>query len=570
MLMKNKFSIGFTWSRRIQILFLLVVLGFGGWLRFHKIDQQGIQGIDDVKYVEEALRWSSGATPKYINGHFYRPMSYFLQGMAMRVFGKTDYAIKILHGLMDLFSITLIFCITARLTRSGWPALAAAYVYAALPKVVQLARQELLHAESTFFVLWSVLFYVVYRQNAEKKDREQHKISLLLVLSGFFLGLSAHTHFDMTFFMPGVLLHLFLSDYRAADKKNSLKDISLQVSVFCFSFFMPFILSFLLLGVEKAWSVFSSEIFGFNSIMQKRNAAIPSFQLFIRLLRYTFETFFSTRALVMAVLTLGALIVLLHGRIKNQLVCSANELPFLLIMAYWGVYSLFLHSFEARLGRLLLPLVALLLITVFQHYHSFIEAQIKRRNSSHVRFVVTIIAFVLPAIVILPRQHMQTEIKKSDLRYVYDLLKSKVNVENKLLVSPVVNRALGRVFQCSLYFGDQAIYQNQLPLKGSYSFDSLNKMLKNVPVAYIWLGRQPDMQLLDRSLPIPKRFVPWLRDPTNPYSLEKDLSVLRQYISYKQGVLLDMSDYGELYWLTGKQSGSSVTSSITGKYSDLK
>jgi hypothetical protein len=130
----------------IPIIFLFVIVFCSAWVRFEGINHQGIFWGDSFKYLKEAKRWATGQTPRFMGG-FYRPVLYFLQGMAIRIFGYNDYSIKMLHGIMDMIAIFLIFLIASILTRDLWAGVLSSLLYAFLPGVVKLVRSEMLQED---------------------------------------------------------------------------------------------------------------------------------------------------------------------------------------------------------------------------------------------------------------------------------------------------------------------------------------------------------------------------------------------------------------------------------------
>ncbi len=545
------------WGKRVPLVLLLIIIALGAWVRFQGVTQMGVYPYDGVSYTQEALRWASGQPPTFLQGRFYRPVSFFLQGMALRVFGVNDYAIKLMHGIMDLFSILLIYLISVQLTRSPWVGLAACLVYAFLPAVVLLARLELLHAESTFFTLWAIFFFLKLITRESETTQGNVFTYLLSALSGLFLGLAVNTHADLAFLAIGMVFYLFFSTFRSTAKGSSLKRFMILAIIFGVAFFTPYIVGFLLLGVQNAWAVFAKEVFGFDAAMSSKYASISKPTLLYNVITYTLTYYFHPRTFLIGILALGAVGIIIQRRIKKANNPTGSYLPIFLILTYILFYLLLFRFFAPHLGRLLLPLIPLFLIFLFQWYYLFLrDLRWLSVKGWHMGTVVFIgLALILFAFV--PKEIQGRRIKKPDFRYVYDLLKTRVDSKNQLLVTPAALSSIDGGFNCDLYFGNNALYQNRLPLTGDYTLETLQNLLNKLSVRFVWVGKKIDSRMLKQNFNLPERFKPWLRNKKSSYSVEKDLDILHRYINGRGGVLLDKSKLGELYLLTDDQTHSS-------------
>ena len=546
-----KINIKPKWEKRVSLILLFIIVVFGAWVRFNNISRYGIYPFDGVSYTEEALRWASGQSPSFIEGRFYRPVSFFLQGMALRVFGYNDYSIKLMHGILDLFSLVLIFFTALKLTRSPWPGLGACLVYAFLPGVILLAKRELLHTETTFFTLLAVFFLVIHITADPPPGKGKVRNDLMLALSGFFLGLAANTHADQAFLAVGMVLYLFFSTFRTAAKGTRVKRFVMLAAIFSAGFFIPFVVGFLLLGPQKAWAVFSREAFDFVPLQKARYESVSPFVLFYHIIVHTLNYFFTQKAFMIGMLLLGGGVIISWRRIKKLSAPSGSYLPLFLILTYITSYSLLFVSFAPHLGRVLLPIIPLFLIFLFQWYYLLITGF--RRLTIRGRPIGTavFIGLALILFVFVPKNiSIKGEIvRQTDFRYVYDLLKSKVDNQNKLLVSPATLKGtIDRGFRCNLYFGANAIYQNRLPLEGEYTLEKLQDLLNGLSIRYVWVGKTIDYSLMNSSGP--PHFKNWLYNKSFHYTVEKDLDILQRYVRKRDGILLNKSKLGELYILT--------------------
>ncbi len=529
---------------------LAIILIMGSWFRFQSVTQQGICPGDGVKYTQEALRWASGQPPTFLQQKFYRPAAYFLQGAGLRLFGINDYAIKLIHGIMDLVSILLLYRIVRRLTRSPWPGLAACLVYASLPAVISLSRMELLHTESTFLTLWAVLFLVVFITRSARSTSGKPASYSWLAGAGFFLGLSANTHADLAFLAPGIVVYLFISAFQPITAAWRVKRFLMTTAVFSAAFFTPYLIGMVLFGFRKVWTVFITETFQFNALMDTTYPNVSKPVLVYNLTRYTLKYYFGSQSLIAGLLALGSTGIMIQRRLTKVPNPAGSYLPFCLLFTYVTVYTFFFRSFEPRFGRIMLPLLPLFLTFVFQWYYLFLRdlrsMTLKRRQQGRLVFIGLAILWWG----FLPNAATEPQVEKTEYRYVYDLLKTRVDSRNKLLITPVAIVPYSRGFRCDLYFGRNAVYLNQLPLAGEYTLAALRDLLKKQSIRFVWVGNNADPSIQDPSVRIPENYKRWLRNEKYPYSVEKDIAIVYRYIMERRGVLIDRSKLGKLYWLT--------------------
>jgi len=155
---------------------------------------------------------------------------------------------------------------------------------------------------------------------------------------------------------------------------------------------------------------------------------------------------------------------------------------------------------------------------------------------------------------------------QSQYRLTYDILKNDVNSKNKLLIAPTIIYSplqpdLG--FQFDLYFGENAIYMRQLPIKNEYNLKSLKEVMKDMNIRFIFLGKKTHLTLLKTNSYIGKKYYGWLKNDGISYSLEKDLDIIQAYIQSKGGLLINKNSFGEIYYLTGDKQIQKNTGLIT-------
>lgn len=533
----------------LRIIFLLVILFVSAWVRFDGIAEQGIAKGDNSRYIREGKIWADGQPPKYA-GTFYRPVSYFLHGMAIRIFGYNDYSIKMLHGIMDMISILLIFIIASILTRDLWAGVASSLIYAFLPGVIYLVRAEMVHVESTFFALVAFLFFMLFEG---KKTKNSVKFFLLFI-SGFSLGLAANTHGDLAFLAPGYVLYLFVKSYNSQTKRKFLKEFLILSSIFTFSFFTPYLLGFLLFGTKKVLQVLLSELSAaqFGSVHICGQVSKPL--VFLYILYYLIKYYFIKQVFLIGMLLTGSIFIMIYRKKKKKSDPLLVYFPLILIFSYALLHSCFFDAFGG--GRYLMPLVPMVIFIITYWYNKFFIQFLGKYSLIAFIFLFLMIFLVNPKV-------MPGKMYKSQYRLIYDILKDDVNSKNKLLLAPAAIYSFDRAFKLDLYFGKNAVYMNHLPIKDEYNLKSLKELLKDMDIRYIFLGKRIDRRFIGKDFPLTGLYKRWFRNDKNPYSLEKDLEIIQAYIRSKGGMVINMNRFGKIYYLTGKKSVQKESGLIT-------
>jgi hypothetical protein len=135
------------------------------------------------------------------------------------------------------------------------------------------------------------------------------------------------------------------------------------------------------------------------------------------------------------------------------------------------------------------------------------------------------------------------------------MLKDDVNPDSKLLLAPVTIYSFDRGFQFDLYFGQNAIYLGRLPLNQAYNLESLKNLLKNKKIRFIFIAHRVDRRLLNPNPPFKGNLKNWLCNKRSPYSLEKDLEIIRDYIQSRGGKCINTNRFGEIFYLTDEKPG---------------
>lgn len=361
----------------LPVLLLLIVLGLSALIRFDHITGQGMSGGDGFQYLKEAKLWAEGKTPDFLNNRFYRPMAYFLQGMAVRIFGFNDYSIKLLHGAMDLLSILLIFLISTRLTKNCWTGLAGSLLYAFVPVIVRFSRHEMLQTESTFFVLLACFLFIV----SVTKETTSHQSFIFLGLSGFVLGLATNIHADLAFLGPGYALVLFIHSHKPGEIRNTFKKWFTRATIFSGSFFTPYVIGFILFGFKRVIRIFFNEMQAVNGDMVNAHGQLSALEILMNMISSFFIFFFRNRSALIAVLTCGMILIIVARRLQKRKDPAEAYLALILLVSYMVFYSLLVHTFVPSISRILIPIFPFLVLSLNYWYYMFFK-QLTRKYST--------------------------------------------------------------------------------------------------------------------------------------------------------------------------------------------
>lgn len=523
-------------------------------MRFNGITQQGINRGDGFSYIAEAKKWADGETPSFLNGNFFRPVSYVIQGSAIKYLGYNDVSIKVVHSSIDMLNIVLLFLIATMFANSMWCGIASSLLYAFLPRVVFLSRIEMVHVESTFFVLLTLLFFIL-------SERSHHKSRQLcifyLMLSGFCAGLATNTHIELAFLGPGYVIYLFSRKLFNKYYSASINDHIISSVVFTVSFFMPYLLFCIMLGFDTVWTVFYNEVSISENILTKRYGYTPKIILFATVFINSFKFYFLKQYILAMVLSINTILIVFFGFIKKKNEDGLLYLPVILILSYVGLYTIFINAFPPHYGRVFMPMLAMIIVTICIWHYKLCGYLIPKYG----QFVFG--ALILLVFIIIPKDLTDQRSYRSPYRYAYDVLKHHVNMENKLLVAPVAAYSFDLGYRSDLYFGENAFYLGHLPIDEKfnysdrkYSYKYLEKLLNAHKIKFIVITQRIDSRLLNSAFNIPRKpeqfnnLKNWVQNQNFDYSIQEDLKMVQKYINSNGGILLDADNKCKIYQIT--------------------
>lgn len=469
-----------TGPRALLYSFLVPALLFSVFLRFHNIEERGLDGSDNVYYTNISKAWTEGDFIYQVADEtfVYRPVTFLVYAAAIKLFGYHDSSIKKINAFLDSLNVLLIFLICSFLVRDSLlPAFSASILYGFLPTAILMARTELPHVLSGLMVLLAFYTFLLYFTSTSAWRKR-----FLLILSGILTGLGALTHEELIFLGPGYLIFLFLVFLHRGSHLRHLKPFVTDCALFSASIVMTshrMLLYNAALAHEQGAVPFEASTLGqvvgylervprllWNSILANSSSLV--LYLFV---------------LLLLILCFRPLLMKLLSRHQaNTLLPSLYYLPLVLVLTYFALYSYFFEQYFIRLFVPLFPLIVIFLVVCYSRLLSRLNLVF-----SHVAVfiaVLTVLSFNLEhyddpykewgftstwasAKIPLPfklgpayGRFLQQSYSMSWARAKYEQLKAKVNSDAKLLVtSSILYPWAGRrTLQMEYYFGDNAIY----------------------------------------------------------------------------------------------------------------
>ena len=536
-------------KKYIPLVLLLLVLILAAIVRFEDIANQGMNKGDSFDYLSEAKTWADGSPefmsePDYPEGKFYRPVSFALQGLAVSIWGYNDYSIKILHASFDLINIIMIFILAVIVTRGYWIGFISSLLYAFNPKIIYLARMEMVHVESTFFLLLTTIIFILAWNNEISNLRRY----ILLYISGVIGYLTFNTHADLAFVI--IMFPCFVA-FKVHQEKtgHKLQDYFKYMGVFSFGFFSPLFLGMVIFGFERVYSIMYSEFtFHTSSTVQEQwNNSDSKLILPFKIVGFTLYYFFRNTFFVIGVLFVGNIIFFLRKVLKRDFTDILVLFIIAQIFIYIILYTIFFNSFNSAYCRLLQPLIPLIIIsTAYVFYSSVKYLSMKFRIHNWYKHIF-ISAFILFFIITVKTLPGSTDFS-TPYKYIYNKIGTEVNYNNKLLIAPLSVYYRDRGFSFDLYFGNNAIYEVLINPDTISTDVSLTEILDSYPIKYIFLSRYLDKRNFTPDYPFNSITIPkWEKYFDYKYELDKDLHMLFEFFKSKNTLMVDSSKHGYLY-----------------------
>ncbi len=228
----------------------LIVFVIASFLRFYHLDNRGLFTDEKFTMLNANGYWVGAANQEgIINKKYFTPEDFwqnkgandFMEAIAhsdfgthivynailhfwMRIFGNSDYTVRLLGLLFNLFTIGLLYWAVLKYSRSILAALFAAFILAIDPLNVAMSHIARSYTLSFFLMTVATIFFFDIIEN----HRKNKNTNLLFVLYALFVGLGLLNHY-LNFLVPlsHAITFLFIKN------KKALWSRFILAAVFC-------------------------------------------------------------------------------------------------------------------------------------------------------------------------------------------------------------------------------------------------------------------------------------------------------------------------------------------------
>lgn len=521
----------------------LAVLLVGALPRLLNLADQGLHGDgDNAKYYKIAFQWLNGDRELVIH---FRPVSFFLNWLAMKTFGVADYAIKYFNAFFGLLTVALSYSAALMSTRSRVLAFFAGLAIAVSPVFIEHSRIELLHIQSALFVLATInlllLWYSVTNSGAKGVTS-----ALILVAAGVCLGLTTLTHEELAFLGPASVAFILIATlhHGASFKVGVVRSIA-----FTAMYFVPVVAAILYFDVTDIIAFFNRSIS--NNIINETVSRSLAWKLAhypLDMVAYTLTSLFFWVYLCASGYWLFETVrAVKEKRTPHDVVMSLCIIAPLF-------YMLFSCLFFSRLtARLFIPFAPLVLIADFW----FLNALAKRWIVEKRAVVTAAVFFVMTVVITLPYGHnilLPNQMGNETLTYQTTLYKNcrealndEVDYKNRLLVVPYTLYNQNDFW--NFYFGPRLVDR-----VGQYGTLRFEEILEQADIRYVAIAKSMLGRWSDTGIPHGKAYGIPEEDYTESGEVEYVLSYMKEHDAEKV-----FSDHTvEIWELRDKRLGGSV------------
>ncbi len=545
------------------------------YVRLAHILTVGLQKGDAICYWRAGVEWAAG------NFHYfditgtgrpvYRPVSFLLYGLVTRLLGPTDYAIKLLNGLADSLNILLIFLIAIRITRSRWLALCPVILYAFSPNLVELVRGEYVHAHSATFVLLAIYCFLSYVRHKNLPARWDW---ISLGLSGFLIGAAAHTHEELAVLVGPFIFMLALDAAALWRRKHAFRRFAAACGLFCFAFLMHYALWSLIYRPEEVTGKITEKIEREASVLSAPGTSPPFYKHgldFLHILDTVDAYYFGEYSFHAGIAALGisafmaaatAAWCLWRGKRVRLAALRWLYFPFVLYFAYASLVAIAKPDMGLGHGRLFIPVAPFLFLGIAIWFKRALRAGLcafaKRRGGNAARgiwakrteqaiMVLLVLGLAASAGPIMPWNAKLGE--PNPRRVVYDIMKNRVDSQNRILLTPHLYYALDNLLTSDLYLGDGARYLYRQP----FNQRSFEDLVDKHDIRYILVAKTGlDNRIADRTKKPTyygfgrTHYVSPGKGPEE-YSLKREYAFLSDYLEKRGARLIYEGEIGTIY-----------------------
>ncbi len=479
------------------------------------------------------IQWSLGHFELTTPGKphpFFLPGLFSAAGIFYKIFGIHDFTFKLLN-LASLAGIFIFLRLIAREMGLRFPySLFPAAIFLLLPSVITQSRVELAHLLSTFFVLASLFLLNQFRKS--------RKI-LALAGSAAVLHAAMTTHCDLALLAPGYLT-ILLMDRREGEK--SLRGIFRETAVFSVVFFLPFFFYFRIWGYEQIMAAIHD--------IRLHPVVVPGKHFPMLTLEFL--------SVGLPMLLGKPLMWILAGGLAASLWRGSRgkERPYdaLVLMPAVSYFLLF----ELLIRRNRLELLLRVLIPILPFFCLYLASRIQFWCGRSQGWRGAAASFFLAAILFInyrefsqvpsfafysPRSRLPFYQYQTVHRHVYEKLKDRLSVGEKVLLAPSQLLNNHDAFNLPFYFNGRAVALRAC--RGSKA--SFEDFLKRERIRFVFVGTERffDAAWLEERTPPGESYCLASSDPYDPRA---ETLRLREALEAFSPVEIYRSDYyGTIY-----------------------
>lgn len=511
------------------IAFFLILL-FATYVRLDGITTDGLRYPDCFFYSDRANDWLNGnPTLTDTDGFTYiRPVQFIIGAAAQGMFGVNDYAISLLHGLLDVFNVLWIMLLATHFARSAWAGVGASLFYVGSDKVAGFARTTLGHVPSTSFLL--LAFTVLALSN---RGSARWKMFAPAV-SGLALGLGAGIRSEFACFAPGfALAWAFAGQSRWSWKK---------AAAFSAGFIAPFVVFMLAFGWQTVVSGLAAD-----RAVKGNYVPVPLGGLTFGILFRGIADLFSKAFAILWLIALASSAWMLRRTRGSDAFLSWGVLACILFAMLFDVLIV-RQDIPGEQTRTLIPMGALICIFVGVWTWQLTNAcarSIRPRFPWAGRASMPFYLALCATIGLKPLVTADWKVMRGrpthHPRLLHDILKAKVSEDARVLIAPLGLENSRRFFANRLYFGNKAAYindcvQQRIPIR---------QFLDREKIRYIYLADKRKA-LWGHPPVLGKCF----GDDQLAFSRQEEERVLNTVIAERHGKLIfDQAWFGQIYSL---------------------
>jgi 4-amino-4-deoxy-L-arabinose transferase-like glycosyltransferase len=518
----------------LRYLALLFVLALSTYARTKSITINGINGTDTFIYWELVDLWSNGSyrlnsDPWGSTIHFYRPLFFLLNLVAIKFFGSVDYALRALIAVFETGNVLLVFAI-GRLAKGYIVGLICAILYAVTPTSLIWSQSELANTYCETFALLSYLFYQLrFANNPARKTNKE----VLILLSGFFAAASLLTHGSMLFYcLPlGILVVFSVYAENKREEGSMFREYFTTLGSFISGALLPMVGSIMFLGYEFSITAISGEA----NLHSKHHSGFSAFYHFIK---ESLTSNLSSEFFYLFILSTIISVALLGMR-KNGYTESTKYLFIYLCFGY-----LFVGIFGGESNpRFILPMTSFAVLGTICTLASLCQWKIKLWSQlASVALAVAIgwtTFYNRYGTFLALYQGREVGIVKG----LYTSLKDQVDEDNKILIAPYIVRSWPKRFDALPYFSSNAVYLFDCQEETFQSYLTKHK------VKFVFLAPEDfwNKPMLRYSMAQTGHVGSCMGKSRDDYQVEDELIQLKSWLSVNGNPI--KNDYGELFSL---------------------